>query len=251
MSHSYKADWDMCWYSQSDSGCRNSHCTWRHEKLSDGHYQYHQQNHENLCGRDSREKSDAPFYPVQQCKNWRMEDQYLLDHPDIYNISRAKKQNELCSKLPHKLKSEYYRPVMSPMSESSSVKTPVLISSSSSMITSQGSDSDCDKLKNVLDLSAGELTKVQKANSEGFLQDVLTKLQTPRRQLKLKSNPGTKSESSLSPYAKVFVPSVEKLTLRESSAVAGEITQRNRSMIITQQLPNYNSGETLIGKVYE
>jgi len=162
-----------------------------------------------------------------------------------------KKTNELWSKLLHKLKSEYYRPVSSPMSESSSVKMPVLISSSSSMITSQGSDSDCDMLKNFFDVSAGELTKVQKANSTGFFHDVHTKLHTPRRQLKLKSYPGKKSESALSPFAKVFVPSVEMLTLGESSAVAGEITHRNRSMITTQQLPNYNSGTILIDKVYE
>jgi len=251
MSQLYKADSDLCWYSQSDTGCKNSNCTWRHEKLPDGHYQNHQQNTENFHRRDSREKSDAPFYPVQQRQNWRMEDQFPLDHPDISNISRAKNINVLWRKLLHDQKSEYYGPNLSPMSESSSVKMPVLISSSSSVITSQGSDSDCDMLKNVLDVSAGELTKVQKANSNGFFQDVLTKLHTPRSQLKLKSHPGKKSESPLSPFAKVFVPSVEKLTLRESSAVAGEITQRNRSMIITQQLPNYNSGETLIGKVYE
>eukprot|EP00495_Collosphaeridae_sp_1-RS-2012_P002879 TRINITY_DN241_c0_g1_i2.p1 TRINITY_DN241_c0_g1~~TRINITY_DN241_c0_g1_i2.p1 ORF type:complete len:134 (-),score=13.06 TRINITY_DN241_c0_g1_i2:143-544(-) len=133
------------------------------------------------------------------------------------------------------------------MSESSSVKMPVLISSSTSMITSQGSDSESDMLKNVFDLSAGELTKVQKADSRRFFQDVLTKLHTP----KLKWHPGKKSESALSPFAKVFVPSVEKLSLRESTAVDGEITHRNRSMNTTQQHPNYNSGATLIGKVYE
>jgi len=251
MSHLYKADWDLCWYFQSDTGCRNSNCTWRHEKLSDGHYQNHQQNKESFHGRDPREKSETPFDPVHQRKNGRIEDQYLLHHPDIYNVSRAKKKYELGSKLLHKLKSKYYRPVSSPMSESSSIEIPVLISSPRSMITSQGSDWDCDMLKNVLDVSSGELNEVQNLTSTGFFQDVLTKLHTPRRQLKMKSHPDKKSESALSPISKLFVPSVEKLTLRQSSAVAGEITLRNRSMITTQQLPNYNSGEILIGKVYE
>jgi hypothetical protein len=251
MSHLYKADWDLCWYSQSDTGCRNSNCTWRHGKSSDGHYQNHQQNKGSFHRRDPREQSDAPFYPVQQRKYGRNEDQYLFHHPDICNVSGGIKEYEFRSKLLHNLISEHGHPVSSPMSESSSVKIPVLISSPSSMITSLGSDSDCDIFKNVLDVSAGELTKAQQANSKGFFEDVLTKLQTPIKQLKMKSYPSKKSESALSPFAKVFVPSVEKLTLRESSAVAGEIKHRNRSMITTQQLPNNNSGPILIGKVYE
>jgi len=250
MSHLYKADWDLCWYFQSDTGCRNSNCTWRHGKSSDGHYQNHQQNKGNFHRRNPGQKSDTPFYPLQQGKYERNEDQYLFHDPDIYNVSGGNKK-ELWSKRLHNLKSEHCHPVPSPMSESLSVKIPVLIPGPSSMITSQESDSDCDIFNNTLDVSGGELTKAQEANTKGFFEDVLTKLQTPTRQFKMKLYPSKKCESALSPFAKVFIPSVQKLTSSDSSAVAGEIKRRNRSMITTQQLPNYKSSPILIGKVYE
>jgi len=86
-----------------------------------------------------------------------------------------------------------------------------------------------------LNVSTGEQTMIQKPNSKGFVQDVHTKLSTPR-------NAGIKSKSALSPHAKVFVPSVEKLALAESSFFAGEVAHR---------LPTCNSGGIIYGKVYE
>jgi len=122
------------------------------------------------------------------------------------------------------------------MSESSSVKMSVLISSPTSMITSRGgSDSDCDIFKNFMKVSTGEQTMIQKPKSKGCVQDLHKKFSTRR-------NTGTKSNGALSPFAKIFVPSFEKLALRESSFFAGEIAHK---------LPYHNSGKTLIGKVYE
>jgi len=74
-----------------------------------------------------------------------------------------------------------------------------------------------------------------KPTSKGFVQDVHKKFFSPKKA-------GIKSKSALSPFAKVFVPSVEKLALAESSSFAGEAAHR---------FPNCNSGRIIHGKVYE
>jgi len=225
MSKSNNGDWTLCWWFNSETGCKNPNCTWRHEKFTDVHYQTQQQKIGNFHSRDPSEKLHTPTHPVnQQCKR-RINDQYCSQYPSVCKDNRTNHNYEFWSKLlQHELQSEYCRPVSNSMSESSSVKMQDLISSSNSVITSLGgSDSDCDIFKNYVNVSTGEQTMIQK------------KLCTPR-------NAGIKSKSALSPYAKVFVPSVDKLALGESSSFSGEVVNR---------LPNCNSPRIILGKVYE
>jgi len=140
----------LCWWFNSEKGCKNPNCTWRHEKFTDLYYQSPQQKIGNFHSRDTDEKSNTAPHPVNQQCNGRIDDQYRLQYPSICKDNRVNHNYELWSKLPHhELQSEYFRPVSNSTSESSSVKMSALISSPNSIISSQGgSDSDCDILKN-------------------------------------------------------------------------------------------------------
>jgi len=159
----------------------------------------------------------------------------------------------LLGKLLHKLESGYYLSCSSPMSESSPDKTSGPNSSPTSMITSQGgSDSEGDILKNALAGSARELTKAQKQSNYAFSEDLLAELQTSRRQSKMKWYPDSKTETNLSPFAKVFVPRVQRLASSiDSSVVVDDTKRRNRSMTTTHEPLNLNYGGTRIHELNE
>jgi len=212
MSHRIKEDWDLCWYYQSETGCKNSTCTWRHGNLSARLYRNHKQKKHNnryYDRGDPLQKPGAPFYPVRQHKDGGIEDQYgLVHYPEVDKDSRAKKRFELQSKLQHKLESEYCRSRSSPMSESTG-KTSGPNSSPTSMITSQGgSDSEGDISKNAWAVPARELAKARKRNTCAFSQDLLAEFQRSKSQSKMKCYPDSKTENSLSALAKIFVPRV-------------------------------------------
>jgi len=77
------------------------------------------------------------------------------------------------------------------------------------MITSQGgSDSESGIVKNVGVISTRAIGTVQKRNKGFFSPGVLEKLKTPREQLKAVKV----IASSLSPFAKVFVPRAKMVT---------------------------------------
>jgi len=212
MSHQIEEDWDLCWYYQSETGCKNSTCTWRHANLSGRLYQNHKQikHNRNYYREDRRKKPSAPFYPVRQHKDGGIEDQYgLVHYPEVEKDSRAKKRFELLGKLLHKLESGYYLSCSSPMSESSPDKTSGPNSSPTSMITSQGgSDSEGDISKNAWAVPARELAKARKRNTCAFSQDLLAEFQRSKSQSKMKCYPDSKTENSLSALAKIFVPRV-------------------------------------------
>jgi len=204
MSCQIKEDWDLCRYFQSDNGCKNSKCVWRHEKLSNKLTQNQYPNTGNSPRRDQSKKSNVQFYTGKTQTNGRIE-------------------------IPCQLKSEYCRHGSSSMSESSPGRT---------------TDCQSDVLKNVFGVLTDELT--EKANDNDFLQNIPSQLQKSRRQLKNKDDA---KEFTLSPFAKVFVPSQQ--TSKENKIAAVKIADTNRSMTTAQQLPNLNTGSSLIGKVYE
>jgi len=90
MSKSNNGDWTLCWWFNSETGCKNPNCTWRHEKFTDVHYQTQQQKIGNFHSRDSSEKSNT--------------------YPSICKVTSANHKYDLWSKLlRHKLQSEYCR----------------------------------------------------------------------------------------------------------------------------------------------
>jgi len=116
-------DWDLCWYSSSGTGCRNSNCTWRHENSAGRFYQNHKQRrgyNGSYDGGDPRIQPGAPFYPIREYKDGGIEDHYgLVRYPEIDNESNSKKRIELLSKLLCKLESDYFPHQSTPMSISS------------------------------------------------------------------------------------------------------------------------------------
>jgi len=124
MSSRNSDDWDLCWYSLSFTGCRNSNCTWRHENSAGRFYQNHKQcrgyNGSYERG-DPRKQPGAPFYTIREYKDGGIEDQYgLVHHPEIDNESNTKKGIELLSKLLSQLESDYFPHHPTPISISSS-----------------------------------------------------------------------------------------------------------------------------------
>jgi len=95
-------DWDLCWYSLSGTGCRNSNCTWRHENSAGRFNQHHKQGrgYSGSCDRgDPGKQPGAPFYPIREYKDGGIEDQYgLVHYPEIENESNTNKRIELLSK---------------------------------------------------------------------------------------------------------------------------------------------------------
>jgi len=117
------------------------------------------------------------------------------------------------------------------------------------MITSQGgSDSEGDIVKNVGVISTRAMGKVQKRNRGFFSPGVLEKLKTPRGQLK----PVKVIASTLSPFAKVFIPRAKTFTSSNArNANVEETTNENLASATVQQYIDLKEGGTRIDKVTE
>jgi len=117
------------------------------------------------------------------------------------------------------------------------------------MITSQGgSDSESDIVKNVGVISTRAMGTDQKRNKGFFSPGVLEKLKTPRGQLKTVKV----IASSLSPFAKVFVPRAKMFTSANSRNANVEATNNeNLPSGTMQQDIDLKEGRTRIDKVFE
>jgi len=233
MSFRINKDWDLCWYHLSNTGCRNSKCTWRHENSVGRFYQNYTNKTRgegaNYRG-DARKKRGAPFFPIKHHQDGGVEDQHgLIHYPDIVKKNGNKKSFNFRIKRGCRRESEHTRPTSSPMSVSSSCWNSAPTSIANSMTTSQGgSDSEGDVVKDIVVVSTIDLGKSQKRNGCVFSEGLLEEFTTPRRQNKMKWVPDKPISSSLSPLAKVFVPLVKPvISIDANSAGLNEMTLKD------------------------
>jgi len=235
MSHCVKEDWDLCWQYLSPTGCRNLNCKWRHKNVGGRFQNYNTRAHckgVNYSG-DVRTKPGTPIYPRMQHQDGGFEDQFgLIHYPNMDKNDGCKKSFTSREQFGYKLEFENNSPILSPASALSSGMTSVLTSSDFA------SDSEGEMVNNAMLLSASSM----------FLDDIVGEFKTP----KMNHRQADKASSSLSPFAKVFVPRINSVTSKDAISVGlSEMTLKNLSQFTSQQPANQKPYEIVDDKVYE
>lgn len=205
MSYQQSEDWDLCWSYLSNTGCRNSNCTWRHGNSASRLNPKQKYSGKMQCNSGyyrgyQRKWPSSLFHPIKNHQDVEDEDQHgLVQYPDIDDENSPKTFN-FTDNAGHRRA----RSISSLMSVSSSGKTTTPRSISTLMNTSQvGSDSEDDMVKKVKVISMGEGTEFQEKENYMFSKGTFAEFLTSKTKLKTKLHPAT---TSLSPFAKVFVP---------------------------------------------
>jgi len=146
-----------------------------------------------------RKRPSSLFHPIKNHPDIEVEDQHgLVQYPDIDDENSPKTLFSFTDNAGHRRA----RSISSVMSMSSSGKTSRSISTL--MNTSQvGSDSEDDMVKKAVVISMGEGTELKEKENYMFSQGTFAEFLTSKTKLKTKLHPDT---TSLSPFAKVFVP---------------------------------------------
>jgi len=208
MSFSNNEEYSLCWHYLSSTGCRNSNCRWRHQNIADRfcqEYVHQTRGNEISHYKDPRKALGVPFYQIKQHQDGGVKDQYVLENNQKMDIKDGfEKSIQFGKNLGYW--QEYDHINSSPMS----------------IMSPGASDSEGDMVKNdVLDVGKfqqqnsfgfadlyGEVLDVgefQQRNSFGYA-DLYGEVKTPRRRMKREWQSDKDLTSSLSPFAKAFVP---------------------------------------------
>jgi len=245
MSFRNNEDCDLCCDDLSITGCTNCYCSRRHQNSADGFFQQyvHRRMTRKFCFEENLKKHQyTPFDPTKQYQDFGCEDrQYSSHHPDIDKKDGYKKNIQFRNWLGYRQESEDICSFFSPMSYSSpsgggSAKDSI----SSAILMSLGASDSEDGIvkKDVLDFG-----QFQKRNSCVFA-DLHGEAKIPRLSDKL-------FISSLSPFAKVFVPRNSRMSKDGISTGLNKMTLENVAVNTIQQCGHPKSWLTESEEVFE
>jgi len=146
------------------------------------------------------------IYRVKQHQDGLVEDEYGLHYTDVDEKDSSEKSIQFREKLGYLEESENTLLLSCASCSSSSVNASDQNSTSTAILMSQlTSDSEDDMMRNdLLDFDL-DFDKFQERNSCAFV-DLYGEVKAPRRRIKREWLSGRPFTSTLSPFAKVFVP---------------------------------------------
>jgi len=274
MSYRNNGDWDLCWYYSSSTGCKKENCTWRHEISAPRHSQnrryeksanrYSQNHYNKSLGMrrynrgDSRRTPVVPFYSMKQYRNgWSDERNGSVYYPEVGNGHSPRVNSRLIRKYRYQHGTENFLSGSNPMSECSLPGIASTTSSVSSVKSRGESDPEVEEIKNgeVEEIKNAEVdtgkVKSQKIISSINLEEVLGGSKTQKK-LPKEMNREKKTVSVLSPFAKVFVPSVNIMTsTNERKGTFEETKDENIPIAKMEKLASLKSGDNIIHEVIE
>jgi len=200
---------------------------------------------------NSRIKPHVPFYSIKQHNNSGIVEHHRSAYwPEVRNHHVLSVASEPMRKYQYQQGPENFHLVTSSVSESSPCIASAVTSTANSIKSCDESRSECEEIKNAEVVTRNEVKKQQVKSSNG--SEVLGELKTPQKLLNVSVTRDKKITSVLSPFAKVFIPSVNLArSFSERKATLEESKVENITSTKIKLSLDLKVGETILGEAKE